>query len=67
MSAYFISQIFLFVCFYENLKAIYEDIERISFAFYKFELASLDLLVYYILRNIISIWAYMTEINSQFT
>ena len=49
MSAYFISQLFLFVCFYNNLKDIYEDIERISFAFYKLELASLDLLIYYIL------------------
>ena len=67
MSAYFISQILLFVCLYKNLKAIYEDIERISFAFYKLKLATLDLVLYYILRNIISMWAYMTEINSQFT
>jgi hypothetical protein len=67
MSAYFISQLFLFVCFYNNLKDIYEDIERISFAFYKLELATFDLVIYHILRNIISISAYMTEINSQFT
>ena len=67
MSAYLISQIFLFVYFYKNLKEIYEDIERISFAFYRLEIASLDLVGYYILRLMISIWIYMTELNSQFT
>jgi len=67
MSAYLISQIFLFVYFYKNLKEIYEDIERINFAFYRLEIASLDLVGYYILRLMISIWIYMTELNSQFT
>ena len=67
MSAYLISQIFLFVYFYKNLKEIYEDIGTINFAFYKLEIASLDLVCYYILRNIIGIWIYMTELNSQFT
>ena len=67
MSAYLISQIFLFVYFYKNLKEIYEDIGTISFAFYRLEIASLDLVGYYILRLMISIWIYMTELNSQFT
>ena len=67
MSAYLISQIFLFVYFYKTLKEIYEDIERINFAFYRLEIASLDLVGYYILRLMISIWIYMTELNSQFT
>jgi len=67
MSAYLISQIFLFVYFYKKLKEIYEDIERINFAFYRLEIASLDLVGYYILRLMISIWIYMTELNSQFT
>jgi hypothetical protein len=67
MSAYLISQIFLFIYFYKNLKEIYEDIERINFAFYRLEIASLDLVGYYILRLMISIWIYMTELNSQFT
>ncbi len=67
MSAYLISQIFLFVYFYKNLKEIYEDIGTISFAFYRLEIASLDLVGYYILRLMISIYYYMTELNSQFT
>ena len=67
MSAYLISQIFLFVYFYKNLKEIYEDIGTISFAFYRLKIASLDLVGYYILRLMISIYYYMTELNSQFT
>jgi len=67
MSAYLISQIFLFVYFYKNLKEIYEDIERINFAFYRLEIASLDLVGYYILRLMISTHYYMSELNSQFT
>ena len=47
MYAYLISQILLFVYFYKNLKDIYEDIERIKFAFYKLKLATLDLVYYY--------------------
>ena len=67
MSAYLISQIFLFVYFYKNLKDIYEDIGTISFAFYRLEIASLDLVIFYILSFTIRSYYYMTELNSQFT
>lgn len=67
MSAYLISQILLFVYFYKSLKNIYEDIERINFAFYRLKIASLDLVGYYILRLMISTHYYMSELNSQFT
>ena len=66
MSAYLISQILLFVYFYKNLKDIYEDIERIKFAFYKLKLATLDLVYYYILKLMTRTYYYMTDINSQF-
>ena len=66
MSACLISQILLFVYFYKSLKDIYEDIERIKFAFYKLKLATLDLACYYILRLMTRTYYYMTDINSQF-
>jgi len=66
MSAYLISQILLFIYFYKNLKVLYEDIEIINFAFYKLELATLDLVSFYIFKNVLILHSYMTDVNSQF-
>ncbi len=66
MSAYLISQILLFVYFYKNLKVLYEDIETINFAFYKLKIATLDLVSFYIFKNVIILHSYMTDVNSQF-
>ncbi len=66
MSAYLISQILLFVYFYKNLKVLYEEIETINFAFYKLKVATLDLVSFYIFKNVLILHSYMTDINSQF-
>lgn len=66
MSGYFISQILLFVYFYKNLKVLYEDIETINFAFYKLEIATFDLVSFYIFKYILLVHSYMTDVNSQF-
>lgn len=66
MSAYLISQIFLFVYFYKNLKVLYEEIETINFALYKLNLATLDLVSFYIFKNVLILHSYMTDLNSQF-
>lgn len=66
MSAYLISQILLFIYFYKSLKNIYEDISTINFAFYKLKIATLDLISYYIFKNVLILYSYMTDVNSQF-
>ena len=66
MPAYLISQILLFVYFYKNLKVLYEEIETINFAFYKLEVATLDLVSFYIFKNVLILHSYMTDVNSQF-
>lgn len=66
MSAYLISQILLFVYFYKNLKVLYEDIETINFAFYKLKVATLDLVSFYIFKNVLILHSYMIDVNSQF-
>ncbi len=66
MSAYLISQILLFVYFYKNLKVLYEDIQTINFAFYKLKVATLDLVSFYIFKNVLILHSYMTDVNSQF-
>ena len=66
MSAYLISQILLFIYFYENSRVLYEDISTINFAFYKLKIATLDLISYYIFKYILTLHLYMTDVNSQF-
>lgn len=66
MSAYLISQILLFIYFYKNLKVLYEEIETINFAFYKLKVATLDLVSFYIFKNVLILHSYMTDVNSQF-
>lgn len=66
MSAYLISQILLFIYFYKNLKALYEEIQTINFAFYKLKVATLDLVSFYIFKCILILHSYMTDVNSQF-
>lgn len=66
MSGYLISEIFFFVYFYKNLKILYKEIETINFALYKIELATLDLVSFYIFKNVLILYSYMTDANSQF-
>ncbi len=66
MTAYLISQIFIFIYFYKNLKVLYEEIETINFALYKLNLATLDLVCFYIFKYILILHSYMTDVNSQF-
>jgi hypothetical protein len=60
-----ISYLITFIHFYENFLEFYNIIGRLSFHFYKFKIATLDLVMYCVFKFILTTTYYMREFHSK--